>query len=355
MHACIIRKMGNTLKDSVYAQMKWAINELGLYDEFNCKLSPLEIVLKETGQTIYFRGCDDPLKLKSIKPPFGYIGILWKEEKDQLCGPEEERSINQSVLRGGADSYDFSSYNPPKSKSSWVNKERLVPNPGRVFHHSSYTEAPPEWLGAKFIADAEHLKEVNPAAYEHEYEGVANGDGGSVFDYLELREITDEEISHFDRIFQGEDWGWYPDPWAFNRCHYDAARKTLYIFDELTRLRTSNEETAKLVQQRIESWERLTADSAEMKSCADYRAFGILCREAVKGPGSVNQSMKWLQGLTAIVIDPHRCPDTAKEFSEYEYEVGRDGTVLPGYVDADNHHIDAVRYAVNRIWMRRGA
>lgn len=146
-----------------------------------------------------------------------------------------------------------------------------------------------------------------------------------------------------------------PDPWAFNRCHYDAARKTLYIFDELTRLRTSNEETAKLVQQRIESWESVTADSAEMKSCADYRAFGILCREAVKGPGSVNQSMKWLQGLTAIVIDPHRCPDTAKEFSEYEYEVGRDGTVLPGYVDADNHHIDAVRYAVNRIWMRRGA
>lgn len=75
----------------------------------------------------------------------------------------------------------------------------------------------------------------------------------------------------------------------------------------------------------------------------------------VKGPGSVNQSMKWLQGLAAIVIDPHRCPDTAKEFSEYEYEIGRDGTVLPGYVDADNHHIDAVRYAVNRIWMRRGA
>ena len=124
---------------------------------------------------------------------------------------------------------------------------------------------------------------------------------------------------------------------------------------EPLRLRTSNEETAKLVQQRIESWESVTADSAEMKSCADYRAFGILCREAVKGPGSVNQSMKWLQGLAAIVIDPHRCPDTAKEFSEYEYEVGRDGAVLPWYVDADNHHIDAVRYAVNRIWMRRGA
>ena len=112
-----------------------------------------------------------------------------------------------------------------------------------------------------------------------------------------------------------------------NQGRNDAAHKTLYIFDELTRLRTSTEETAKLVQQRIESWESVTADSAEMKSCADYRAFGILCREAVKGPGSVNQSMKWLQGLAAIVIDPHRCPDTAKEFSEYEYEVGRDGTL----------------------------
>ena len=109
------------------------------------------------------------------------------------------------------------------------------------------------------------------------------------------------------------------------------------------------------MQQRIESWESVTADSAEMKSCADYRAFGVRCREAVKGPGSVNASMKWLQGLNAIVIDPRRCPDTAKEFSEYEYEPGRDGEVLPGYVDADNHHIDAVRYALNRIWMRRGA
>ena len=132
----------------------------------------------------------------------------------------------------------------------------------------------------------------------------------------------------------------------------------MVIFDELTRNRTPNRETAQLLVERgltDPDSGTLTADAAEPKSCADYRAFGILCREAVKGPGSVNQSMKWLQGLAAIVIDPHRCPDTAKEFSEYEYEVGRDGTVLPGYVDADNHHIDAVRYAVNRIWMRRGA
>ena len=106
--------------------------------------------------------------------------------------------------------------------------------------------------------------------------------------------------------------------------------------------------------QRIEGWETVTADSSEPKSCGDYRDAGIRCREAVKGPGSVTESMKWLQGLTAIVIDPRRCPDTAKEFSEYEYETSQDGEVLPGYVDADNHHIDAVRYATNRLWTRRG-
>lgn len=102
MHACVLRKVGGTLKDSVFSQIKWAIHALGLDDEFQCKTNPIEIVYKKTGQIIYFRGCDDPIKLKSIKPPFGYIGILWIEERDQLSGAEEERSVKQSVLRGGA-------------------------------------------------------------------------------------------------------------------------------------------------------------------------------------------------------------------------------------------------------------
>ena len=141
------------------------------------------------------------------------------------------------------------------------------------------------------------------------------------------------------------------------RDRYDAARRTLYIYDELTRWRTANRDTAHLLLARgvgTETGGPLTADSAEPKSCGDYRAEGLPCREAVKGPGSVNQSMKWLQSLAAICIDPKRCPDTAREFGEYEYEVGKDGQVLPGYPDADNHHIDAVRYATNRLWTRRG-
>ncbi len=122
----------------------------------------------------------------------------------------------------------------------------------------------------------------------------------------------------------------------------------------MTRQKTSNQETAALTKSRIFEGELVIADSAEQKSCDDYRADGLRCRSADKGPGSVNQSIKWLQGLAAIYIDPAACPDTAKEFSEYEYETGRDGEVLQGYPDAANHHIDAVRYATNRIWLRRG-
>ena len=258
------------------------------------------------------------------------------------------------MLRGGADSYDFSSYNPPKSKSSWVNKERLVPDPGRIFHHSSYTEAPPEWLGAKFIADAEHLKEVNPAAYEHEYEGVANGDGGSVFDYLELREITDEEISHFDRIFQGEDWGWYPDPYCFIRCYYDSDREAVYIFAEHYVNKESNEQTARWIIEHGYDDYTITADSAEPKSVNDHREMGLPVTGAIKGPGSIEHGMKWLQ-RRRIIIDPVRCPNAAKEFQEYEYERDRDGNVVTGYPDVNNHSIDATRYALELLTMRRGA
>lgn len=353
MHACITRQVAGTLKDSVYANMKWAINELGLMEEFECKVSPLEIKYIKTGQTIYFRGLDDETKLKSIKPEFGYIGILWKEEKDQMKGDAQERSVNQSVLRGGDESYDFSSYNPPKSKSNWVNRIKLVPNPKRVIHHSSYLEAPAEWLGQKFIDDAEHLKEINPEAYEHEYLGVPNGDGGNVFEYLEIRDITDEEISHMDKIFQGCDWGFFPDPYAFIRLYYNHNTEKIYFIDEIYENKWSNRKSADEILKRKYDDYAITCDSAEPKSINDYRDFGLPARGAIKGPGSVEYSMKWLQTKT-IVIDPKRTPNAYKEFSKYEYERDKDGNVISGYPDKDNHLIDACRYATEPLWRRRG-
>lgn len=353
MHACITRQVAGTLKDSVYANMKWAINELGLMEEFECKVSPLEIKYIKTGQTIYFRGLDDETKLKSIKPEFGYIGILWKEEKDQMKGDAQERSVNQSVLRGGDESYDFSSYNPPKSKSNWVNKIKLVPNPKRVIHHSSYLEAPAEWLGQKFIDDAAHLKEINPEAYEHEYLGVPNGDGGNVFEYLEIRDITDEEISRMDRIFAGVDYGWYPDQFCYLRTYYDSAREKIYLIDELYVNKWSNSKTADWIKKKGYDDYTMICDSAEPKSVNDFRDAGLPARGAIKGPGSIEYGFKFLQTKT-LVIDPKRTPNAYKEITEYEYDRDKEGNVISGYPDGNDHAISALRYAYEPLFNRRG-
>ena len=355
-HAIVLRKVDKTLRTSVYAQICWAITALGLGSRFKCTVSPMECTYRPTGQKILFFGMDDPGKLKSLKVPFGYIGLLWFEELDQFDGPEQVRNVEQSCLRGGPYALTFKSFNPPASARSWANRYALEQRPGKLVHHSTYQTTPAQWLGPRFLADAEHLQATNPVAYRHEYGGEVVGSGTAVFENLRLEAIPDALRTGFDRSLHGVDWGWYPDPWAYNAVHYDAARRTLYILDELTRRRTSNKDTATLLQERgLTGADLITADSAEPKSVGDYRAFGLACKAAQKGPGSVNYSMKWLQGLAAIVIDPAVCPDTTREFSEYEYERdARTGEVLPGYPDLNNHHIDAVRYATECIWKRKG-
>lgn len=355
IHALVTRQVADTLRTSVYAQIQWGIDALGLEDEFHCTVSPLEITRKSTGQKIYFRGADDPNKIKSIKVPFGYIGVLWFEELDQFKGEEAVRKIEQSVIRGGDLAYIFKSFNPPKSANNWANKYIKIPKKTRLITWSTYLEVPKHWLGKPFIDEAEHLKEVNPVAYENEYMGVANGTGGNVFDNVTIREISDEEIKQFDGLYNGVDFGWYPDPFHFGRVHYDAARMKLYIFKEFRANKMKNKDTAdKMVELGITPNDIITCDSAEPKSIGDYKSYGLLARGAEKGPGSVDYSMKWLQSLTEIIIDNARCPHTAVEFLNYEYDRDKEGNVISGYPDKDNHAIDGVRYATNPIWKRRG-
>ena len=175
------------------------------------------------------------------------------------------------------------------------------------------------------------------------------GTGGNVFEHLELREISEEEMRRFDRIYMGVDWGFAPDPFAFVRLHYDPARETIYLIDELCVRRQTNTETARELLRRGYQDGIITCDSAEPKSVADYRSLGLNARAAVKGPGSVEYGMKWLQGRT-IVIDRRRTPEAWREFSGYEFERDRDGNFISGYPDRENHTIDAVRYALERMY-----
>lgn len=352
-HALVLRKVANTIRDSVYAQYIWAIGELGMAAYWEAKVSPMELIYKPTGQKIMFRGADDPMKIKSIKVPFGYIAVTHFEEKDQFAGRAEIRTILQSTMRGGSKYWNFESYNPPISRDNWANKDSLEERTDRLCHKSTYLQAPPEWLGEQFLAEAEHLKATDERAYQHEYLGIPVGTGGNVFDNLELREITDEEIAQFDRIYQGVDWGWFPDPFAFIRLHYDRARETIYLMDEIYQNKLTNEASGNIIIQRGYKDAYTTCDSAEPKSVTDYRAMGLQAKAAVKGPGSVDYGMKWLQ-RRKIVIDRKRTPNAYNEFVNYEYDRNKDGDIISGYPDENNHLIDATRYAVERISRRMG-
>ena len=360
-NALVLRKVSNTLRDSVFEQIKWACGKLKVSKFFKFIYNPLMAVYIPTGQKIFFRGADDPLKLKSIKTSIGYIALAWFEEWSEFS-PSDFSSIKLSALRGGDIFYTFCSFNPPSSVRSWVNAEMRTPKENRFIHKTDYRGVPKNWLGDAFLFEAEELKKSNERAYRNIFLGEATGTGRNIFENIEIREIRDEEIESFDFIYRGIDWGFYPDPFVFGAMSFNPAKQTLYIFSELYLYKCGNYESFQKTKEHMEKnkmniyVDRITADSAEPKSIADFRAWGANVRGAVKGMGSLSAGFKWLQGLKKIIIDPARCPRAADEFSLYEYEIDKKtGEILPGYPQGQPDHFMALtRYAMESIWRHGG-
>ena len=344
-NAIIYRKVAATLRDSVYDQMIKSIGRMGLSRFFECRLSPLEIRYRPTGQRIMFRGADDPGKSKSITLQKGYFGYLWFEELAEFSGIEDVRTIKASIIRGGRDEITFYSYNPPMSAQNWVNKEAIVPRDGRLTHASSYLDVPPEWLGAGFVAEAEALKATNERAYRHMYLGEVTGTGGQVFDNLKLGPVTDELLDGFGTFVNGLDFGFAADPDAFTRWAYDAKKRRLAAVSEFygvgNNIDTLAERTEAAAMGGI-----VRCDSADPRMIAELKRRGVRAVGVKKGPGSVEHGMRWLQSLGEIMIDPERTPNIAREFAAYEYQRDRSGGFLSEYPDKDNHAIDSARYAL---------
>ena len=366
-NALILRKTAKTLRRSVFEQIAWAINKLGLTARFKIPKSQTAALpisyIRKNGQTQYiiFAGSDDPEKLKSIKVSSGYFAILWVEEKTEFT-PAELQNIKISVLRGGESFYIFESYNPPSAARHWCNHEAATYDTNRMVIHTTYKDIPREWLGDAILHDIEQTKQNNLRAYENIYLGIVTGTGQNVFENVELREITDEEIQAFDYLYSGIDWGYYPDPFAFSTSAFNASKQTLYIFDELYMNKQGNYEAFQKLSEHMETHgmniarDRITADSAEPKSIADFRTWGGNVRGAIKGIGSREASFKWLQGLKKIVIDPARCPHIADEFTLFEYEIDkRTGEIMSGYPQGQpDHGIDTVRYSLESVWRHGG-
>lgn len=343
-NAVALRKVGAYLKDSVFAQLEWAIEKLGVADMWEIKPSAPEMIYKKTGQKILFRGADKVQKLKSTKVTHGYVRYIWYEELDEFCGMKEIRSINQSMMRGGEKFTVFYSYNPPQNRRSWVNREALKERKDMLIHKSTYLDVPRHWLGEQFFLEAEYLKKLHPSQYRHEYLGEVTGTGGEIFDNLEIRCLTSEEINAFDNIKCGIDFGFAADPFVYVVCFFHNNR--LFIFDEIYARGMTNRNAAEKICEKGFANKIIVCDSAEPKSINDLRGFGLRVRGARKGPDSIEYGIRFLQGLEKIVIDPVRCKNTAREFSEYELERDADGEFKSTYPDKNNHTIDAVRYAL---------
>ncbi len=366
INALVLRKKANTLRDSVFAQLNWAGEMLGLGGKKT--VSPM--MIKQGEQKILFRGSDDPTSIKSIKVERGYIGILWFEELTEFT-PAEVRSILQSVMRGGNRFWVFYSFNPPMNRNNWVNKEKLIDKPGRLVVRSDYTTVPEEWLGPAFLDEANWQKEHNEKLYLNEYLGECTGTGLDVFENIHDTRLTDDQIGKFDYFFHGVDWGYYPDPWAYNGMAYNPSTRELYIFDEMEAYKKGNAETSTMLMEHIKAgpWKwyttrepkapaetnvKLAPDSAEPKSIADYRSYGWQVHAPNK-TGLRDYSFKWLQSLKAIHIDAERCPRTWAEFSGYSYIMDKNGEIEQTYPEGQaDHHIACVRYALEEVYKRRG-
>lgn len=352
-NAIIFRAVGETLRDSVFAQILWSIDTLEATDLWECTVKPMQCKYLPTGAVILFRGLDDPRKLKSIKPRQGYFRYVWFEEFCELPGEGFSRSVVQSVIRGkGQKPITFRSFNPPISQNAWANQAIAIPDRRALTLHTNYTMVPAEWLGDAFLEEAERLKEVNPKAYAHEYMGEPVGTGGEVFPALEIREITDKEIDNMEYIFQGVDFGFAADPACFIRIAYDRKHETLYFLDEIYKRGISNAALAEEIKRRKYDDYAIICDCAEPKSVNDLRDNGLPARSCYKAPGCVEYRVKWLQHRN-IVIDPRRTPNAHREFVNYSYPVDKNGNLLSQLVDKDNHSIDAAAYGLTRVIFSR--
>lgn len=346
-NAIALRKVANTIKDSVFTQMQWAIDQLGLTDLFEIRRTPYEHIYRKTGQRILYRGADKPEKIKSIKLRKGYFGAIWFEEAKEFDSMEDIGSIKASLLRGAGEkkSVTFYTYNPPRSANNFINRERMQGRAGRMNLHTTYRDVPRAWLGEAFMAEVEAVRLTNDMAYRNTYLGEVTGTGGRVFDNVQLRRITDEELARFDRIYRGIDWGYAVDPYAYVQWAFDRRTRTLYAVDELYAVRMPMETLAERVKQKA-GRSVVTCDSADMRSRDDFIKYGVNAVSAKKGPNSRERGFRFLQDLGAIVIDETRTPNIAREFRAYEYARNKDGDFIAQYPDGGDHTIDATRYAL---------
>lgn len=343
-NALVVRKTYRTLLDSCFAQLKWAVNRLGVKNYFDFKLSPLEIIYKPTGQKILFRGLDDPLKVTSVTVDVGSLCFLWIEEAYEIMSESDFDMLDESI-RGEVPKGHFKqitlTFNPWNERH-WI-KRRFFDKKDKDTLAVTTNYTCNEWLDKSDLNVFERMKENNPRRYQ--VAGLGNWGivDGLIYENFEERLFTLEEIKDYKTV-AGLDFGYTNDPTAFFIGFLNKKDSILYVWDEMYSKGLSNKKIYENIKNMGYSKEKITGDSAEPKSIDELKGYGLRIKGAKKGKDSILNGIQWIQDLK-IVIHP-RCNNFLTEISNYQWDKDKFGKALNRPIDDFNHLLDAMRYAL---------
>ncbi len=344
----VVRRVFATLKDSCFTELRWAIHRLGVDAFFECRVSPLEITYKPTGQKIYFRGLDDSLKITSITVETGVLCWCWIEEAYEISDEDDFNMIDESI-RGKMPEGLFKQLTltlNPWNENHWIKRRFFDRTDDNVLAKTTNYLCN-EWLDDADLRVFEDMKKNNPRRYQVAGLGHWGVTDGLVFENWEERIFSVQEVSEMpdvESVF-GLDFGYTNDPTALFCGLIDNNNKVLYVFDELYKKAMSNEKIAADIIKMGYGKERIRADCAEPKSIDRLRELGLRnIRAAGKGRDSVNNGIDFLQGFK-IIVHP-KCSNFVREIGSYCWDKDKSGRSVNVPVDRDNHLMDAMRYGV---------
>lgn len=351
----VVRKVERTLRDSCYAQLKWAIHRLNVDNFFKCSTSPLEITYKPTGQKILFRGLDDPLKVTSITVEVGSLCRLWIEEAYEITSEDAFDRLDESIrgqLPKGMYHQVVLTFNP-WSDRHWL-KKRFFDEPSKNVLAMTTNYMCNEFLSEADLVLFEEMKK-NPRRYRTAGLGEWGIVEGLVYENWEERVFDVHEISIRPSVRSafGMDFGYVNDPSTLFCGLIDTVAREIYVFDEMYEKGMSNEDILSKVSEMGYSKERIKADSAEPKSIAYLRKAGLTrIRAAKKGPDSIRAGISIIQDYK-IIIHP-RCVNFITEISNYTWDKDKFDNAINKPIDDFNHLMDAMRYAMEEFDGRKG-
>lgn len=351
-----VRRYSNTMRDSVYSDLKWAIHRLGLDAFFDCTVSPMQITRKSTGQKILFRGLDDGLKITSISVDKGYLCWVWIEECYEISNEDDFNKLDMSIRGEVPEGYfkQITMTFNPWSATSWL-KARFFDEPDEpdepdedVFTKTTTWECN-EWLDEADRNIFLKMKKNNPRRYRIEGNGDWGIAEGLIYEKVRFEDFDIDAVRAIPGIKAafGLDFG-FTDPNAFVCLMIDNAAMKIYVFDEWYKTGVTNKIIAQAIKDKGYGGQKIICDSAEPKSIAELQEEGINAEPSRKGKDSVNHGIQLCQNYE-IIVHERNCPEFKKEISNYCWEKDKNGKPTDKPDHEFSHGMDSMRYGVSKI------